>query len=112
MAATPPIEVRAGPAFGTLTASPKASLAKPFCNRALGIRRWIYGDDTEVVPPLVGPKSHSENHGRIPQLCSSSRTTKRKTGSDRRKENYETTVQPLQNHRRDRVADARHRLCH
>ena len=44
-------------------------------------------DDTKVVPPLVGPKSHSENHGRKPQLCSSSRNT----GSDRRKENYETT---------------------
>src|SRR5438876_7522224 len=86
MAATPLIEVRAGPAFGTLTASPKASLAKPFCNWALGIRRWIYGDDTEVVPPLVGPKSHSENHGRIPRLCSSSRTTKRKMGrTDERK---------------------------
>src|SRR5947208_16092020 len=108
MAATVPIEVRAGPAFGTLTASPKASLAKPFCNRALGIRRWIYGDDTEVVSPLVGPKSHSENHGRISQFCSSSRTTKRKTGCDRRNGNYETSVQPLQNHRRNTVPTACH----
>src|SRR6266576_4305588 len=107
MAATPPIEVRAGPAFWPLTASPKASLAKAFCN---GHWHWTLDlwDDTEVVPPLVRPKSHSENHGPKSQLCSSWRNT----GSDRRKENYETTVQPLQNHRRDRVADARHRLCH
>src|SRR6478752_1313243 len=108
MAATPLIEeVRAGPAFGTLTASPKASLAKPLCNWALGVTMDLW-DDTKVVPLLVRPKSHSENHGRKSQLCSSSRNT----GSDRRKENYETTIQPLQNHRRDRVADARRRLCH
>src|SRR6266850_1672508 len=103
MAATPLIEVRAGPAFGTLTASPKASLAKPFCNWALDVG---FMGRHGGRPPLVGPKSHSENHGRKSQLCSSSRNT----GSDRRKENYETTIQPLQNHRRDRVADARHRL--
>src|SRR6476646_12244044 len=108
MAATPLIEeVRAGPAFGTLTASPKASLTKPLCNWALGLDDGFMGRH-EGRPLLVRPKSHSENHGRKSQLCSSSRNT----GSDRLKENYETTIQPLQNHRRDRVADARRRLCH
>src|SRR4026208_348567 len=30
--------------------------------------------------PPIRPKSHSENRGRKPQLCSSSRSTKRNTG--------------------------------
>jgi hypothetical protein len=37
------------------------------------LERWTLDlwDDTEVVPPLVRPKSYSENHGRKPELCSS-----------------------------------------
>src|SRR6266550_3527035 len=108
MAVTPLIEVRAGPAFGTLTASPKTLLAKPFCNWELDVG---FMGRHGGRPSLVRPKSHSENHCRKPKLCSSSRSTKRNTGGQT-KGNYETTIQPLQNHRRYCVADARHRLCH
>ena len=49
MAATPPIEVRAGPAFGTLTV-PQSIARETFLQ--LGIGHWTLDlwDDTDVVP--------------------------------------------------------------